>query len=70
MTCATMFLVCVVGGLYPWLTFATTLGVDLLLLLQLWLDGPIALLVALTVGVPCVCPCELGMYYKLIFVLF
>jgi len=65
-----MLLVCVVGGLSPWFTFAATLGMNLLLLLQFWLDGPAALLATLTDGVSCVCPCELGMYYSLRFVLF
>jgi len=67
MTCATMLLVCVVGGLSPWFTLAATLGVDLFLLLQVWLDGPVALLAPLTVGVLCVCPYELSMFYRLRF---
>jgi len=35
MTCAAMLLLCVVGGLSPWFMFAATLGVDLLLLVEL-----------------------------------
>jgi len=59
-----MLLVWVVGGLSPWFTFAAILSLDLLLLLQLWVDGPAALLGALTLGVPCDCACELGMFYN------
>jgi len=59
-----------VGGLSPWFTFAATLSLDLLLLLPLWVDGPAALLDALTLGVPCDCACELGMYYSSRFCLF
>ena len=65
-----MLLVCVVDGLSPWFMFATTMGADLLLLVELWLDGPTALVAPLTVGVLCVCPCQLGMYNRFRFVCF
>jgi len=60
-----MLLVCVVGGLFAWFMFAATMGVNLLLLVELWFDGPTTLVAPLTVGVLCVCPCQLGMYYRL-----
>jgi len=46
------------------------MGVNLLLLVELWFDGPTTLVAPLTVGVLCVCPCQLGMYYRLWFVYF
>jgi len=56
-----MLLVCVVGALCRWFMFAATMGVDLLLLVELWFDGPATLLTPLPVGVLCVCPYQLGM---------
>ena len=58
-TCVAMLLVCVVA----------TMGADLLLV-ELWLDGPTALVAPLIVGVLCVCPCQLGMYNRFRFVCF
>ncbi|QCD86160.1 hypothetical protein DEO72_LG3g681 [Vigna unguiculata] len=54
-----MLLVCVVGALSRWFMFAATMGVDLLLLVELWFDGPATLLTPLPVGVLCVCPYQL-----------
>jgi len=59
----------VIGALSPWFMLAANMGVDLLLLLQLWFDGPTALLALVAIGVLCVLPCQLGMYstFKIVF---
>jgi len=43
-----MLLACV-SALSPWFMLATTMGVDLLLLVELWFDGLVALVVPLPV---------------------
>jgi len=43
-----MLLVCV-GALSPWILLAATVAMDLLLLVELWLDGPAPLVAPLPV---------------------
>jgi len=58
----------VVGALSPWFTFATNMGVDLVLL-QVWFDGPLALVAPVAVRVRCVFPCQFSMFstFKFVF---